>query len=131
MNYSNHPVTKEYRQLLRKEATPSERIIWKRLQKRQIDGYKFRQQHGMGPYVLDFYCPELRLCIEIDGDIHDLPENKKKDSERTIFLNQNKIEVIRFTNEEIAENIDDVINSIKEKIKEIYGKKKLFRPPTP
>ncbi len=85
----------------------------------------------MGPYVLDFYCPELRLCIEIDGDIHDLPENKKKDSERTIFLNQNKIEVIRFTNEEIAENIDDVINSIKEKIKEIYGKKKLFRPPTP
>jgi len=131
MNYSNHLVTKEYRQLLRKEATPSERIIWKRLQKRQIDGYKFRQQHGMGPYVLDFYCPELRLCIEIDGDIHDLPENKKKDSERTIFLNQNKIEVIRFTNEEIAENIDDVINSIKEKIKEIYGKKKLFRPPTP
>ena len=111
MNYSNHLVTKEYRQLLRKEATPSERIIWKRLQKRQIDGYKFRQQHGMGPYVLDFYCPELRLCIEVDGEIHDLPENKEKDRERTIFLNQNRIEVIRFRNEEINENIEDVINN--------------------
>ena len=131
MNYSNHLVTKEYRQLLRKAATPSERMIWKRLQKRQIDGYKFRQQHGMGPYVLDFYCPELRLCIEVDGDIHDLPENKEKDRERTIFLNQNRIEVIRFRNEEINENIEDVINRIKEKIEEIHGKKQLFRPPTP
>ena len=85
----------------------------------------------MGPYVLDFYCPELRLCIEVDGDIHDLPENKEKDRERTIFLNQNRIEVIRFRNEEINENIEDVINRIKEKIEEIYGKKQLFRPPTP
>ena len=101
------------------------------MQKRQIDGYKFRQQHGMGPYVLDFYCPELRLCIEVDGDIHDLPENKEKDRERTIFLNQNRIEVIRFRNEEINENIEDVINRIKEKIEEIHGKKQLFRPPTP
>jgi len=116
MNYSNHPTTKEFRQFLRKNKTPSECIMWKHLNKKQLDGFRFRQQHGFGPYILDFYCPELRLCIEIDGEIHNSEENQQKDKERTIFLNQNRINVLRFRNEEIENNIDDVIKEIKDYI---------------
>ena len=119
MNYSNHPGNKEYRQLLRKTRTPMEVKLWKHLCKRQVDGYKFRQQHGFGPYVLDFYCPELRLCIELDGEVHNTPEAKQKDSERTEFLNNNKIRVVRFRNEEVEENVENVIKCIRMNIKEI------------
>ena len=116
MNYSNHPTTKEFRQFLRKNQTPTEHIMWKHLRKKQLNGFRFRQQHGFGPYILDFYCPELRLCIEIDGKIHDTPKNQQKDKERTRFLNQNRIDVLRFRNEEIENNIEDVIKVIKEYI---------------
>ena len=103
-------------------------MLWKRLCKRQLDGYKFRQQHGFGPYVLDFYCPEVRLRIELDGEIHDTPENKQKDADRTEFLQANKIEVVRFRNWEVEEDIDNVILRIKE---HIHERKNMFRPPTP
>ncbi|MBQ8656523.1 MAG: endonuclease domain-containing protein [Prevotella sp.] len=128
MNYSNHPVTKEYRQLLRKTATHAEQILWRRLRNKQLDGYRFRQQHGFGPYVLDFYCPSLRLCIEVDGDIHDLPENQEKDEARTEFLQDNRIKVIRFRNEEIENDIDNVISKIREFVNHEI---QLFKPPTP
>ena len=113
MNYSNHPATKEYRQLLRRTETPMERKLWRYLQNRQIDGYKFRQQHGFGPYVLDFYCPALRLCIELDGEVHDTSQVKLKDDIRTEFLNANRISVLRFSNEEIDKDINSVINIIR------------------
>jgi very-short-patch-repair endonuclease len=119
MNYSNHPITKDFRRRLRSEETPNERKLWKYLKSRQLDGYKFRQQHGYGPYVLDFYCPKLRLCIEVDGNVHDTEEVKQKDEERTEFLNQNRITVIRFKNEEIETNITEVIRRIKECFQQI------------
>jgi very-short-patch-repair endonuclease len=118
MNYSNHPVTKEFRQLQRKYPTPAEHRLWTRLRNRQVDGYKFRRQHGFGPYIMDFYCPQLRLCIEVDGSIHDTQECTIKDADRTAFLNENRIVVIRFTNEEIETTIDNVIERIKEIIKD-------------
>ena len=116
MNYSNHPATKEYRQLLRKTETPTERMLWTKLRGKQLDGYRFRQQHGFGPYVLDFYCPALRLCIELDGSIHDLDDIKVKDEDRTAFLTDNRINVLRFRNEEVEQDIDKVINRIREYI---------------
>ena len=119
MNYSNHPITKDYRQHLRRDETPYERILWKHLKCRQIDGFKFRQQHGYGPFVLDFYCPALRLRIEVDGSVHDTEEARLKDEDRTFFLNQNRIRVIRFRNEEIEKNISEVIRKIKECIQQI------------
>ena len=119
MNYSNHPGNKEYRQLLRRTRTPMEVKLWKHLCKRQLDGYKFRQQHGFGPYVLDFYCPELRLCIELDGEVHNTKEVHLKDIERTEFLKYNKIHVLRFKNEEVEENVENVIKCIRMNIKEI------------
>ena len=113
MNYSNHPVTKEYRRLLRRTETPCEMKLWKRLKGKQLDGYRFRQQHGFGPYVLDFYCPLLRLCIELDGEVHDSGEVRQKDADRTVFLNENKIKVLRFRNEEIETDIEDVLKRIR------------------
>ena len=69
-NRSNLKDQKTLRQSLRNNATATEAILWKALKGKQIDGLKFRRQFGLGPYVLDFYCPEIRLCIELDGDIH-------------------------------------------------------------
>ena len=117
MNYSNHPVTKEFRQQLRREETPTERMLWKRLRCKQLDGYRFRQQHGFGPYVLDFYCPSLRLCIELDGKVHDSLEAQQHDNDRTLFLNENRIHVIRFKNEEVEHGIEEVLQKIKDYIK--------------
>ena len=116
MNYSNHPVTKEFRQLLRREETPTERMLWKHLRGKQLDGYRFRQQHGFGPYILDFYCPSIRLCIELDGSVHDSIEAQQKDTDRTLFLNQNRIHVIRFRNEEVEQHLEDVLKRIREQI---------------
>ncbi len=128
MNYSNHPVTKDFRRFLRKNETSAERVLWHYLRKKQLDGYRFRQQHGFGPYVLDFYCPELRLCIELDGEVHDGAEQKEKDRDRTFFLTQNRIHVIRFKNQEIETEIESVLNKIREFIK---NENRNFRPPTP
>ena len=128
MNYSNHPVTKEFRQQLRREETPTECMLWKRLRSKQLDGFRFRQQHGFGPYVLDFYCPKLRLCIELDGSVHDSDEQQQRDAERTMFLNQNRIKVIRFKNEEVEEDIEKVLITIRKYINDEIC---LFSPPTP
>jgi len=113
MNYSNHPVTKEYRQLLRRTETPMEKKLWRYLKGKQLDGYRFRQQHGFGPFVLDFYCPTLRLCIEVDGDVHEERKVIEKDIDRTAFLNDNRIRVLRFRNEEVEEEIDKVLDKIR------------------
>ena len=83
---------------------------------KQLDGFRFRQQHGFGPYILDFYCPALRLCIELDGSIHDSVEAHQKDVDRTAFLNQNRISVLRFRNEEVEGNVEEVLERIREYI---------------
>jgi len=131
MNYSNHPATKEYRQLLRKTETPTERMLWKRLRGKQLDGYRFRQQHGFGPYVLDFYCPSIRLCVELDGEVHDKDDVKQKDKERTEFLKQNRIHVLRFKNEEVEHNIETVLNKIREFVLSINRGQAGVQTPTP
>ena len=114
MHYSNHPVTKEYRQILRRTTTPTENMLWRRLKGKQLDGLRFRQQHGYGPYVLDFYCPSLRLCIELDGNIHDEEQVRLKDEERTEFLLEQRIHVLRFRNEDVENDVEGVLERIRE-----------------
>ena len=113
MNNSNQPYNKEYRRLLRHDMTPSERMLWKHISDKQLDGWRFRRQHGFGPYVLDFYCPVLKLCIEVDGELHQRTDVFEKDTERTSFLESNGIKVIRFTNDEIENDISDVLERIR------------------
>ena len=131
MNYSNHPATKEYRRLLRMTETSTERMLWKRLRGKQLDGYRFRQQHGFGPYVLDFYCPSIRLCIELDGGVHNDEKVKQKDEERTVFLKQNRIQVLRFRNEEVEQNIEYVLERIKDCILSINQGQEGVQTPNP
>ena len=131
MNYSNHPATKDYRRLLRMTETPTERMLWKELKGKQLEGYRFRQQHGFGPYVLDFYCSSLRLCIELDGEIHTEDRVKQKDEERTIFLKENRIKVLRFRNEEVEQNINDVLERIKDYIRSINQGQEVVQTPNP
>ena len=66
--------------------TPAEAALWKRLQKRQLEGRRFRRQHSVGPFILDFYCPEEKLAVELDGAVHDDPGRSEYDDERTASL---------------------------------------------
>src|SRR6266511_731801 len=81
------PVTRRAR-TLRKKATWAEKLLWSRLRNRQFAGYKFRRQHPVGPYNLDFYCAEARLAVELDGREHGHPDHRTTDKERDAFLAQ-------------------------------------------
>jgi len=111
---------------LRVNLTPAENILWQKLRNRQLGQFKFRNQHPIYRYILDFYCFECKLAIEIDGDIH---ENKKDyDQDRDNFLKSLGIETMRFTNDEITGNIDKVIENILSKLLFIKNKTSQ-RPP--
>ena len=101
---------------LRLEETPAEKLLWSRLSRNQL-GVKFRRQHPIYYYVADFYCHSHKLIVEVDGPIHDSKENQFNDLVRTAGFNEFNIEVIRFSNDEIIYNLDDVIFRIKEKLK--------------
>lgn len=109
-------------QALRKNETETEKILWERLRNNQLKGYKFRRQHPIGLFIVDFYCHRLKLILEIDGEYHNLPEQIKKDSERTQILESSGLQLIRFTNKEVHENLEDVIAKITFKIDEISAK---------
>ena len=97
---------------LRNNATAPETILWLRLKGKQIEGLKFRRQYGVGPYVLDFYCPELRLGIELDGEVHNTYEAEEYDKRRTRFLNDNRITVLRYKNEVVYQNLEAIVENI-------------------
>ncbi|WP_229311166.1 endonuclease domain-containing protein [Larkinella soli] len=104
---------KPIRQQLRNESTFAEEALWFRLRRSQLDGRKFRRQHSIGYFILDFYCPAERLAIEVDGFIHDAPENQANDQERDRALATLDITVLRVRNEEIAENVFEVLERIR------------------
>ena len=105
----NHPVLKSRRVELRKNQTPQEIILWAHLRGAQM-GFKFKRQHSVGPYILDFYCPDKKLAIELDGSQH--LTNKEYDQERTDYLLVLGINTIRFWNSEINNNINGVLQEI-------------------
>ncbi len=98
---------------LRKMETESEKLLWSRLHKNQILGLQFRRQHPINRFIADFYCPKIKLIIEVDGNIHELPEYQSHDLGRNDILNDFGITVIRFTNEQIIEEIDTTLEQIK------------------
>lgn len=113
---NNPKNTKELRRKLRDYATSAEVELWKFLQNRQVQGRKFRRQHGFGKFILDFYCSSDRLAIELDGEHHKVPSVKGYDTQRTKFLERNGIRVLRFNNEEVFESIESVIAKISEEL---------------
>ena len=103
----------EYGRDLRKDSTEAEKVMWKCLRGRKLQGYKFRRQHPLERYIADFYCHEKRLVIELDGSVHDERMNENYDEVRTQQLNESGIRVIRFRNELVLNNIDMVLTEIK------------------
>ena len=101
------------RQTLRNNATAPEAILWRMLKGKQIESLKFRRQFGLGPYTLGFYCPEIRLCIELDGGIHKTHEQAQYDEIRSPYINENNIKVLRFENGVVYRNINAIVDAIK------------------
>jgi very-short-patch-repair endonuclease len=112
----NRPFLKSRRKELRNNATPAERLLWHRLRASQLGGYKFRRQHSVGSYILDFYCPIARLAIELDGDSHFTDDALVYDRERTAYLNALQIRVLRFLNTQVYEELDAVCEGILEEL---------------
>ena len=106
--------TYENAKFLREFKTKAEEKLWQNLRNRQLNNLKFRRQHPFGEYVLDFYCHEIKLCVEVDGNIHNEKQIIENDNERTRVLNENGITVIRFNNEEVINDIDSVLKKIVE-----------------
>ena len=96
---------------LRRNMTDVERKLWARLRDAQLDGYKFRRQHPLGSYVLDFFCESERLAVELDGGQH--ADNKEKDDLRNAWLVARGCRVIRFWNHEVLENIEGVLERLR------------------
>jgi very-short-patch-repair endonuclease len=102
-----------HRNELRKSLTPAEAVLWKCLQRSRLLGKKFRRQFSIDRYIVDFYCPECRLAIELDGQGHFAINVDSYEAERTKYLESCGIRVLRFENKVIFENLDAVLEAIK------------------
>jgi len=98
--------------LLRKKATDTERILWRHLRNRNFAGYKFRRQHPLDCYILDFYCPTAKLAIELDGGGHNYRGGQIRDRTRSEFLARKGIIVLRFWNHQVRQELDSVLQAI-------------------
>jgi very-short-patch-repair endonuclease len=101
----------DFRRMLRREASDAEKRLWCLLRNRRLEA-KFRRQHPVGPFVLDFFCQERRLAIELDGGQHYEPAQMARDARRTRYLEERGIRVIRFTNLELLGELDTVAEII-------------------
>jgi len=105
------------RKELRNNSTPGEILLWLKLKNSQL-GFKFRRQHSIGGYIVDFYCPSKKLVVEIDGPEHSKKENKEYDKVRSDYFAGLDINVLRFTNAEINTNMSEVLGKIKNNLNE-------------
>lgn len=104
--------TQEYARELRLRTTEAEQKLWSLLRNRQLKGKKFRRQHAIANFIVDFYCHECKLAIELDGNFHTGSEAKEYDKSRTALLNELEITVLRFWNEEVINDSENVLRKI-------------------
>ncbi|MHB8174389.1 MAG: endonuclease domain-containing protein [Nitrospirota bacterium] len=116
MKIKNHPIFKLRRRELRHKQTEAEEIFWSHVRNRQFHDLKFFRQYGIGPYILDFYSPVANLAVELDGGQHDDADNREYDAVRTEYLNTNGINVMRFWNHEILNDMDTVLEKLSKNI---------------
>jgi very-short-patch-repair endonuclease len=105
------------RKKLRNHSTSAEIVLWEHLKSRRLEGRKFRRQFSVGFYILDFYCPEEKLCIELDGQHHFTEDGKSKDAEREKHLEQCGIKTLRFENYLVRTNLENILLEIKNHFK--------------
>ena len=106
-NYGDKTLARQLRQTM----TTAESVLWSYLRKSQT-GYRFRRQHPIGPYVLDFFCYHLNLGIELDGSVHQEYGVEKHDEERTQYLNSMGITILRYNNDVVFHNVNGILDSI-------------------
>jgi len=114
--FFNRETEKDKRQELRNSMPKAEVILWMRLKGRQLLRCKFRRQFSIGAFVIDFYSPEIKLAIELDGDSHFREGAREYDHERQTFIESFGIKIIRFLNVDIYENLDGVMEAIEREI---------------
>ena len=109
-----------FRRQLRQDATKAEKILWQNLRNKRFGGLKFKRQHGIGPFIVDFYHPESRTIIEIDGDIHFVEDlNIQKDKDRELWFKKNGYRILRYNNVDIYGNLDWILREIYHELAEV------------
>ncbi len=111
----------ERRKKLRNNATQEEKLLWKYLRKSYVADAKFRRQHSVGYYVLDFYCPEVRLAVELDGGGHYTEEVMEYDKTRDEYLKALNIKTIRFNNRDVKNNMTGILDLLGDEIENRRG----------
>lgn len=112
----NDPTLKQRRRELRRNQTEAEKTLWVHLRNKQFYRMKFFRQYSIGPYILDFYCPTMKLAVELDGGQHNLCENKEYESVRSEYLKAQGVEVMRFWNHEVLLDMESVLSELTLKI---------------
>ena len=112
----NDPLLKQRRRELRRNQTEAEKTFWMHVRNRQFYGIKFFRQYSTGPYILDFYCPELKLAIEFDGGQHTQADKQEYDAVRSAYLKAQGINVMRFWNHEVLNDAESILTMMTEKI---------------
>ena len=110
--YGASPEMLKRASILRNEMTETELLLWERLRKNKNRGYRFRAQHPIGKFIVDFYCHEALLVIEIDGSIHQTEIVAERDKGRELEISKLGIKVVRFTNNDIYDDLDNVAVTI-------------------
>lgn len=110
---NNLPPLKSLRKKLRNNLTPAEAKFWKVIQNSNLEGRKFRRQHSIGKYILDFYCPSEKLAVELDGQVHFNDSARVYDFERRRFLEEYGIKILRFENKRVFEDLEWMLDVIK------------------
>src|SRR5437868_1109846 len=108
----NFPALKSFRRELRTRLTPAEALLWTVLRNSRLEGRKFRRQHSIGAFILDFYCPSARFAIELDGAAHDSAAAEQKDAQRDGYLRGLGIRVARYENRHVVSNLEGVLQDI-------------------
>jgi very-short-patch-repair endonuclease len=106
-------------QILRAEPTPAEQAMWEILRDRRLEGIKFRRQKPISIFVADFYCPELKLVVELDGDVHADPRQAAHDENRDFYLRSVGCTILRFPNHDLFENREAVLTKILDTVRQL------------
>lgn len=117
MKKHNKPELRNRRKELRQNLTPAEAFLWRYLQNKKLAGRKFRRQHGIGSYIVDFYCASERLIVELDGEVHNNPVAAEKDERRTKYPENLDYRIIRFENKMVFDHLTSVLREIQDNFK--------------
>jgi very-short-patch-repair endonuclease len=123
---TDHAILKRSAGDLRRNQTPAERLLWTRLRMRNVCGVRFLRQYVVGDYIVDFYAPSLRLAIELDGGQHYEPDKLRYDEHRTGRLQAQGITLLRYTNLEVSQRLNDVLGDIEQVVSRLKE-----HPPAP